>query len=122
MSTLYSGRRVLWMPLQVGWAPPSSSAVLCCEAMAAALDFACDQHEDPFACADGLVVYNEIFDEYGLAIHDGGASYVLITHCPWCGGRLPDSQRDRWFEAVESLQLAEGVDPPPRFLTGAWRR
>jgi hypothetical protein len=85
--------------------------------MRAALAFA---WADPFECADAIVVYNEVFDEYGIPVHDGGASYVLIEHCPWCGEKLPESQRDRWFDATEAL----GVDHealPPKFLTGAWR-
>jgi len=88
--------------------------------MRAALDFSCDQHADPFECADALMVYNEIFDEYGLPVHDGGASYVLIGNCPWCGARLPESQRDRWFDETETF----GVDDenlPPKYLTRAWR-
>ncbi|WP_424956039.1 DUF6980 family protein [Hyphomicrobium sp. 1Nfss2.1] len=30
------------------------------------LSFVCDQHAEPFRCADVLIVYNEIFDEYGI--------------------------------------------------------
>ncbi|WP_276499830.1 DUF6980 family protein [Pontibacter litorisediminis] len=25
---------------------------------------------------------------YGIPIHDGGASMVVINYCPWCGGKL----------------------------------
>ena len=51
--------------------------------MKGALAFSCDHHTDPFECADALVIYNEPFDEYGLIVHDGSASYVLIQNCPW---------------------------------------
>lgn len=79
-------RRVLWMPFSVPWRPPTPAAWQCCEDMRLALDFGCDQHADPFACADGLVVYSEVFDEYGIPVHDGGASYVLIS--PTCSSAI----------------------------------
>lgn len=122
--TLFKGRRVLWMPLSVPWSPPSPTVATCCEAMRGALDFACEQHADPFACADALMVYNEVFDEYGIPVHDGGASYVLIAYCPWCGARLPASQRDRWFDETDGLlgQDQDEAKLPPAFLSGAWRR
>jgi len=120
-SELFPGRRVLWMPLQVPWTPPTEAAVLCCAAMSAALAFTCAQHADPFDCADSLIVYNETFDEFGLVVHDGGASYVLIACGPWCGVRLPESQRDRWFEETEAKGYTDET-LPPEYLTGAWRR
>lgn len=119
-SALFPGRRVLWMPLAAPWEPPSDEVKLCCEAMASALAFDCDQHEDPFACADTLVVYNEVLDEYGLPVHDGGLSYVLIAYCPWCAARLPESQRDRWFDETDALGVADD-DLPPQYLSRAWR-
>lgn len=115
-SPLFPGRRVMWMPLEVAWLPHSANAAFCCQAMRNALAFNCDQHADPFDCADQLLVYNEVFDEIGLVVHDGGPSYVLITHCPWCGAALPDSQRDRWFDETET----GGVKP--QHLSGDWRR
>lgn len=119
---LFSGRRTLWVPLEVAWTRPTGVVRHCCASMVMALDFQCDQHADPFECADSLIVYNEVMDEYGLIIHDGTASYVLIDRCPWCGTSLPESARDRWFDAVDALDLADGMPPPKAFLTGAWRR
>lgn len=117
---LFRERRVLWMPLEVPWQPPTAALRVCCETMGAALRFSCDQHADPFECADALIVYNEIFDEYGIPVHDGGATYVLIAHCPWCAVKLPESQRDRWFDEVDAV--AGDDDPTPeRFLSAAWR-
>lgn len=121
-SKVYSGRRMLWMPLGSPYAKPSAEVAICCHTMGDALDFDCKDHEAPFDCPDGLIVYNEVFDEYGVVVHDGGWSYVLITHCPWCGARLPDSARDRWFEQIEGLQSSDDEPPPPEYLTGAWRR
>lgn len=121
---LYATRRVLWMPLTVQWAPPTAEVRPCCEPMRHALDFACEEHADPFACADGIIVYSEVFDEYGLPVHDGGTSYVLIDNCPWCGGRLPESQRERWFDETERLLGPDCAENalPERYLTGGWRR
>lgn len=119
---LFPGRRVHWMPLDVDWSPPTRSIRHCCASMVDALRFECEEHSDPFACADALIVYNEIMNEYGLIIHDGTASYLLIDCCPWCGTRLPASARDQWFDEVDALDLGDGVPPPAQFLSGAWRR
>ena len=29
---------------------------------------------------------------FGLPIHDGGNSYILINYCPWCGSKLSTKQ------------------------------
>jgi uncharacterized protein (TIGR02117 family) len=120
---LFRTHRVLWMPLGWPWRPASKSVLHCCDGMDRALAHTCEQHADPFDCPDTVVVYHEPFNEYGLPIRDGGMSYLLIDHCPWCGTRLAESHRDRWFETVE----AAGLDPddpenlPERFLSAAWR-
>jgi hypothetical protein len=119
---LFLRRRVLWMPLEAEWSAPARDISHCCGAMYDALQFECTDHTDPFACADALIVYNDILCEYGLIIHDGSASYVLIEKCPWCGTQLPASARDAWFDQVEALNLADDEPPPARFLSAAWRR
>ncbi|GLW11603.1 hypothetical protein Misp01_67310 [Microtetraspora sp. NBRC 13810] len=95
----------------------------CCESMAGQLDWECDHHTDPFDCPDALIHFAERFVEYGLIVHDGGSSSITISFCPWCGTRLPESQRDRWFDALEAL----GVDPwnddiPAEYQDGRWLR
>jgi len=119
-SRLFPGRRVLWTPLGVPWSAPTPSAAFCCEAMASALAFDCAQHADPFECADHLLVYNEVLDEIGLIVHDGGASYVVIGFCPWCGSKQPESQRDRWYDEIEAKGIGED-DLPPEYASAAWR-
>ncbi|MGX2996897.1 DUF6980 family protein [Streptomyces sp. JNUCC 64] len=79
----------------------------CCEAMSHQVDVRCDQHDDPFACPDALIDFNATFQEYGLIVHDGGTSSVTVAFCPWCGQRLPESQRDRWHDELER----RGIDP-----------
>ena len=62
----------------------------CCEMMAGQVNHRCEQHRDPFDCEDHLVYYSERLGAYGLIIHDGGESLILIRHCPWCGAALPE--------------------------------
>ena len=54
------------------------------------------------------VQYNEVFDEYGLAVPGDEHSLILLDYCPWCGKKLPESRRGLWFEELESL----GFDAP----------
>nr|WP_314437151.1 hypothetical protein [uncultured Brevundimonas sp.] len=67
----------------------------------------------------GTVRYDARFDHYWLV---AGDAKQQLFFCPWCGDALPESQRDRWFDALE----AEGIDPnrdpiPLPYRTGAWR-
>jgi hypothetical protein len=66
-------------------------------------------------------MYIPKFDEYGIIVHDGGTSMVRIQFCPWCGTRLPESKRDRWFDELKR----RGIDPrgeqvPAEYQTDAW--
>lgn len=93
----------------------------CCEAMTRRVNWHCGQHDDPFACPDAVLRFNAKFQEYGLIVHDGGTAVIGIDFCPWCGQRLPASQRDRWFDELES----RGIDPwedevPAEFQDGSW--
>jgi hypothetical protein len=121
---LFAARRLLWLPLDYEWQPPSAEANHCCLEMHQALAFDCDQHADPFECPDTLIVFHEPFGEYGLPIRDGGPTYLLISHCPFCGTKLPESGRDAWFDALEAAGL-DDVDfdkLPARYRTGDWRQ
>jgi hypothetical protein len=74
-----------------------------------------------FRCPDSLVEYVPKFDEYGIIVHDGGSSKVQILFCPWCGARLPESKRDRWFDELEKRGLNPLSDPiPPEFESDGW--
>jgi hypothetical protein len=93
----------------------------CCEEMRQQAERVCDQHLDRFECADCVIDYSPTFREYGLIIHDGGTSSYRISFCPWCGVRLPESLRNRWFEEMER----RGIDPwedevPEEFQSAAW--
>lgn len=71
-------------------------------------------------CEGGLVHVPK-YREFGIAVLDGGLSYIVIKFCPWCGQKLPSSLRDEWFSKIEALDL-EPNDPkiPTELLTGAW--
>lgn len=64
---------------------------LCCESMQAALEMHCDTHSDPFECPDSLIAYHEGLNQFGLIVHDGGTSVVVIRHCPWCAAALNEA-------------------------------
>ena len=67
----------------------------------------------------GSVRYDARFDEYWVP---AGNAQQLLFFCPWCGERLPESQRDRWFDELEAKGLDPLVDPvPDDYRTGAWR-
>ncbi|WP_369228014.1 hypothetical protein AB5J52_47980 [Streptomyces sp. R39] len=93
----------------------------CCEAMNSHLNWRCDEHDDAFDCPDALVDFSAKFQEYGLIIHDGGTSSITMDFCPWCGRRLPESQRDRWFDELERLGIDPGEDRlPAEFQDARW--
>jgi hypothetical protein len=92
----------------------------CCEEMRAELDSACERHPERHDCPDALVSYSPRFREYGLLIHDGGSSFRLISHCPWCGAELPGSLRDAWFARLESLGLESDDTLPAELTSDAW--
>jgi len=70
----------------------------CCAAMATQVQQECTMHPDPADCPDALV--GRFGRRYGIRIHDGGDSFVLIRYCPWCGTKLsvrvgPDGDKKR---------------------------
>lgn len=67
----------------------------------------------------GTVTYDVRLDEYWLPA--GGAKQLLF-YCPWCGERLPESQRDLWYDELGALGIDPNFDPIPQdYKTGAWR-
>ena len=96
----------------------------CCEKMCEQLLTNCPQHSNISGCPDRLVFYDDRFDEYGLIVHDGGQSYIIINYCPWCGEKLPESCRNQWFEELEKLEIFDPSEQtiPMKFKTGDWRK
>jgi hypothetical protein len=94
----------------------------CCSDMENTLRISCKVHKDKYECPDVLVSYSAIFDEYGLIIHDGGNSSIAINFCPWCGEKLPESKRDRWFDELEKLGFNNPFEEniPSEFRDNTW--
>jgi hypothetical protein len=67
----------------------------------------CDQMDRVLADGETGLTYVEKFDEFGLNVEDGGSSYILLVHCPWCGVKLPESKRDAWFDKLEAEGSSE---------------
>ncbi|MDT0449446.1 DUF6980 family protein [Streptomyces hesseae] len=93
----------------------------CCQAMNSHVNVLCGEHSDVYACPDTLIGFSAKFQEYGLIVHDGGTSSIIIEFCPWCGRCLPESQRERWFDELER----RGIDPwedevPAEFQDARW--
>lgn len=114
---------VLWMPFAAPWRPHPNPDALCCDGLRAAVSFQCATHATPFDCSEQALVYNAVFDEFGIVIRNEAAQYLLISHCPFCGARLPTSQRDAWFDALEAAGFDDPnhEDVPQRYLNAAWR-
>lgn len=96
----------------------------CCESMRRQAEFECPQHSSTIDCPDALVSYLPKFNEYGLIVHDGGSSVVSIAFCPWCGSRLPESLRGRWFSELGALGFEDpgSQDIPETYKSDAWYR
>lgn len=65
-------------------------------------------------------------NEFGVDYIDGGTSMQLIEYCPFCGGKLPESKRDLFFEAIEELgieyELGKNDQLPKDFQSDKWWR
>jgi hypothetical protein len=96
----------------------------CCESMREQVEFTCEQHASRFDCPDALIGYLLVLNEYGLIVHDGGTSAVNIAFCPWCGTKLPESLRERWFTELAALGFDEPLvqDIPERYKSDEWYR
>jgi hypothetical protein len=96
----------------------------CCDEITKRINHKCEQHDDPFECPDNLIFYSLKFDEYGLIVHDGGSSYIMIEFCPWCGTKLPESKRDLWVDTLEELGFDEPFEQeiPQKFRSDEWYR
>ena len=67
----------------------------------------------------GSVQYDARFDEYWV---QAGEARQALFFCPWCGVKLPPSQRDLWFDRLEALGINPWEDEVPEsFRTDAWR-
>jgi hypothetical protein len=60
----------------------------CCDRMRTELETVCDEHPDRWDCVDALIGYWPDSRTFGLIVHDGGSSMVVISFCPWCGADI----------------------------------
>lgn len=92
-----------------------------CVHMAYHTMFTCDKHPEPSDCPDSIVLRIPKFDEYGISPRGSTGGLISITHCPWCGIKLPELKRDLWFERIRTLGLDPWEDEvPEEFQTDAW--
>lgn len=62
------------------------------------------------------------YREFGFSVDDGPA-IQLIAYCPWCGERLPDSLRGRFFDLLDEMKLEpDDAELPLDFRSDAWWR
>lgn len=72
--------------------------------------------------SDIPVEYDDRFREHSIIVI-GGRALQTITHCPWCGEKLPSSLRDEWFEQLRALGFELGDEGiPPQMRSGEWWR
>lgn len=76
----------------------------------------CDMHPNRAECDDLLIEHRQEWDEYAII---KGQVLMLIHYCPWCGAKLPPSQRERWYREVEVKGL-DRENLPVAYTTRAW--
>ncbi len=102
---------------------------ICCEGMRRNVYCLKEQQRfDNGDVGDKVVYYDCVFDEYGIPIKDTleevAPSYIVIAHCPWCGAKLPDSKRERWFDELEALGYDNPMEQtiPEAYRSAEWYR
>ncbi|WP_139225755.1 DUF6980 family protein [Paracidovorax konjaci] len=81
--------------------------------------FCCENLKKHALSSDIFLTYVEKFREYGIDYRDEG-SYQTITHCPWCGTKLPSSLREEWFEVLDEISLEPEDCIPEEMHSSKW--
>jgi hypothetical protein len=94
----------------------------CCPEMTAQVNTTSILGASPMeGSTDQRIYWSAVFNEYGLLCQPS-PEILRISHCPFCGVRLPASDRDAWFAALERLGWSTWGDPIPAFmLKSGWR-
>lgn len=110
----------------------------CCEQMRTEATRICAMHPNRADCPDCIIVKSGC--EFGIAVHDGGSSWITISFCPWCGSSLEaeaavterghrniaEAERDEARRGWAHLFVAEigvgGVLGERRFAAEKWGR
>lgn len=75
---------------------------ICCGMMKQDLERKCEKHANRSDCPDNVIHRSIVGEQWGLMVHDGGASFYRIYFCPWCGKKLAD-------EPTEELDLSKDL-------------
>jgi hypothetical protein len=95
----------------------------CCEDMKIHANFTCDEHLNKYECPDAIIEYIEVFDEYGIIIHNSDGVIQEIKYCPFCGIKLPNSKRQEWVEKLNALGYESPFFDekiPDEYKTSSW--
>ena len=72
------------------------------------------------------IEYNFVFREYFISIKYSN-NIIRLSYCPWCGEKLPESLRDKFFDVLEEeygleLSIGELDDEriPKEFQSDEW--
>ncbi len=73
------------------------------------------------------VEYNPVFREYFIRLNNR-SNIITLAYCPWCGGKLPVSLRENYFDTLEKEyqietnlgEYKERSDIPPEFKNDKW--
>ncbi len=91
----------------------------CCEMMKRNVFCECNEN-----AGDKTIFYSKRFDEYMIPVSEDGLSGICIAYCPWCGQKLPESKRERWFEELDEMEiefsLFDTEQVPPSYLSDDW--
>ena len=91
----------------------------CCEMMKHNVSCECKE-----CVGDKTIFYSKRFDEYMIPVSEDGLSGICIAYCPWCGQKLPESKRERWFEELDEMgiefSLFDTEQVPEPYLSDEW--
>ena len=80
--------------------------------------------EEPHPKGSKTIFYSKRFNEYMISLSDDNASGICLIYCPWCGRKLPESKRERWFEKLEQMgvefSLFDTDRVPLPYLSDVW--
>lgn len=94
----------------------------CCSKMKDAVESVCDEHTDRSIVRMRWSAIPRSLMSMASSCTHGGSSIVAVEFCPWCGAKLPESKRDRWFEELQRLGFRAPLEEevPEIFRDARW--
>ena len=91
---------------------------ICCDGMRGQSK-KCSQHS--FECPDNVVKYKA--NSRSFYLEGVNATYIL-SFCPWCGEKIPESLHDQRIDILEKLGIDEFDEAhiPEEYKTDTWWR